>query len=381
MKSRLISLIPAVLLIALSLGAAAQDFSVDAEVGLLYDFESSQILFAQRGDEDRVPASLVKVMTLFVAFDRIAAENIALDNEVIVSERAWRMGGSQMFLEVGDRVTFEDLFYGIAVVSGNDACVAVAEALAGTEALYVQWMNNKAEELGLDLHFVDVHGLSENNRINARDFALLVEHYLKAHPEAIKYHRELSFGYQPRSSSTPIVQSNRNGLLRTYEGADGLKTGYLSKAGYNLVATAEREGRRLIAVVLGASSEAKREQEAAKLLDYGFRSFEAVSIDELLSQTQARVYKGRSDQVELTTNASVSFLRGNQGRLSTKVELNDLEAPIKAGEQVGTVAVYLGEELLKESPLLAAESVERGSWFTVLIDSIVLFFKKFFSQG
>ena len=116
--------------------------------------------------------------------------------------------------------------YGIAVVSGNDACVAIAEALAGTESLFIQWMNNKAKELGLNLHFVDVHGLSEDNRITARDFAILIENYLRDHPEALQYHSRLSFGYQPRSSSSPIVQSNRNGLLRTYEGADGLKTGF-----------------------------------------------------------------------------------------------------------------------------------------------------------
>ncbi|HKM17691.1 MAG TPA: D-alanyl-D-alanine carboxypeptidase family protein, partial [Limnochordia bacterium] len=360
----------------------AQNFAVDAQVGLLYDFDSDQVLFAQAADTPWIPASLVKVMTLFVAFDRIAAEKIDLNSEVTVSERAWQIGGSQMFLEVGDKVTFEDLIRGTAVVSGNDACVAIAEALAGTEELFVQWMNNKAGELGLNLHFVDVHGLSDENRITAIDFAKLVKYYLSAHPQALQYHSQLSFAYQPRSSRNPIVQGNRNGLLRSYEGADGLKTGHLSQAGYNLVATAQKDGRRLVVVILGAASEAKREQEAAKALDYGFRSFESVSVDQLLPIRQARVYKGRSDYVDLTTNdARVSVVRGNRDRLSVEVSQHVLQAPIAAGEEVGTLTVYLDGEVSKETPLLAAGSVERGSWFTVLIDSIVLLFRKLFGSA
>ncbi|HHX01837.1 MAG TPA: D-alanyl-D-alanine carboxypeptidase [Firmicutes bacterium] len=383
MKSRLVSLVIAVFLIAGSLSPVfAQNFAVEAEIGLLYDFDSDQVLFAQEADTPWIPASLVKVMTMFVAFDRIAAENIDLNSEVSVSERAWQMGGSQMFLEVGDKVTIDDLLRGIAVVSGNDACVAIAEALAGTEELYVQWMNNKAEQLGLNLHFVDVHGLSDTNQITAIDFAKLVKHYLSAYPQALQYHSQISFAYQPRSSKNPIVQANRNGLLRVYDGADGLKTGHLSQAGYNLVATAQRDGRRLIAVILGAASEAKREQEAAKALDYGFRSFESVSADQLLPQEQVRVYKGRSDYVDVTTDgARVSVLRGNRDSLSAEMSINDLQAPIAVGEEVGTLTIYLDGEVLKETALLAASQVERGNWFTVLIDSIVLLFRKIFKFG
>lgn len=382
MKSRFISLVIAVFLtVSLLTPVAAQNFSVDAEVGLLYDFDADQVLFAQDADKPWIPASLVKVMTLFVAFDRIKEENIDLNSYVTVSERAWQMGGSQMFLEVGDKVTFDDLLRGIAVVSGNDACVAIAEALAGTEDLFVQWMNNKAQELGLDLYFVDVHGLSDANRITAVDFAKLVKHYLVAHPEALQYHSQLSFSYQPKSSKNPIVQTNRNGLLRSYEGADGLKTGHLSSAGYNLVATAERDGRRLVVVILGASSEAKREQEAAEALDYGFRSFESVSADQLLPQTQARVYKGRSDYVPLTTDgARVTVLRGSKDKLSAELRVNDLQAPISAGAEVGKLTIYLNGDLLTETPVFAADSVERGNWFTVFIDSIILFFRKLFSR-
>lgn len=383
MSRRVQQLITAGILVILLVNtAAAQSFSVNASVGLLYDFNSGQILFSQQGETQWIPASLVKVMTMYVALDRITAENIPLDSIVTVSENAWRMGGSQMFLEVGDQVKIEDLLFGIATVSGNDACVAIAEALAGTEDLFVQWMNDKARSLGLNLHFVDVHGLSDANQITALDFALLVSHYLHDHPQALRYHSQRSFSYKPRSSANPIVQSNRNGLLKSYEGADGLKTGYLSKAGYNLVATAERDGRRLIAVVLGADSETRREQEATKILDYGFRSFELVKTGQLLDVSQARVYKGRAKNVSLTTgDASVTVLRGKQAQLQVETQIDSLEAPIKAGDQVGKMKVYLGEELLKEVPIVAENTVERGSWFTVLIDSIVLFFKSLFKQG
>lgn len=383
MSRRVQQLITAGILVILLVNtAAAQSFSVNASVGLLYDFNSGQILFSQQGETQWIPASLVKVMTMYVALDRITAENIPLDSIVTVSENAWRMGGSQMFLEVGDQVKIEDLLFGIATVSGNDACVAIAEALAGTEDLFVQWMNDKARSLGLNLHFVDVHGLSDANQITALDFALLVSHYLHDHPQALRYHSQRSFSYKPRSSANPIVQSNRNGLLKSYEGADGLKTGYLSKAGYNLVATAERDGRRLIAVVLGADSETRREQEATKILDYGFRSFELVKTEQLLDVSQARVYKGRAKNVSLTTgDASVTVLRGKQAQLQVETQIDSLEAPIKAGDQVGKMKVYLGEELLKEVPIVAENTVERGSWFTVLIDSIVLFFKSLFKQG
>lgn len=383
MKVKLSTAICLLLFVALLSGSGlAQDFSVDAKVGFLYDYDSSQVLFSQEGDQPWIPASLVKVMTMYVALDRISEDSIPLDHRVLVSEAAWRMGGSQMFLEVGDQVTLEELLYGIAVVSGNDACVALAEALAGTEGLFVQWMNQKAASLDLDLHFVDVHGLSDQNSITAHDFAVLVNSYLHDHPDALRYHSELSYGYQPRSSSTPIVQSNRNRLLRAYEGTDGLKTGFLSAAGYNLIATAEQNDRRLIAVVLGADSEAKREQEARKLLDYGFRSFEKVNANELLDVNEARVYKGRENNVEFAVaDPNVTILRGTRSQITTSTDFHRLEAPIAAGDEIGTLTFYKDTEELKTVPLTAIETVERGSWFTVLIDSIVLFFSGLFQKA
>ncbi len=355
--------------------SATNPFSVDAQVGLLFDFDSDQVLFSQQGGEPWVPASLVKVMTMYVALDRIAEGTIALDDTTVISEAAWRMSGSQMFLEAGEKVDIESLLFGVAVVSGNDACVAIAEAMAGTEQLFVRWMNDKAALLNLDLHFVDVHGLSEDNRITAKDFALLAHNYITDHPDALQYHQQRSFGYQPRSRTQPIFQNNRNGLLWRFEGADGLKTGFLSKSGYNLVATAKQDDRRLIAVVLGADSERKREDEVTKLLNFGFRSFETVKITQLLPEEQTRVYKGRERTVPFVPeNLLVTFPRGTRAALQIDTVLELVEAPVEVGDPVGEVVVSHDDIVLRRTPLVAAEAIARGNIFRVVFDSLIIFF-------
>lgn len=357
-----------------TLAQQAPALELEATAAVLLDFESGQILFSKNGDTPHVPASLVKIMTMYVALDQISAGRVSLDDTAIVSERAWRMTGSRMFLEPNESVTIDQLLTGIAVVSGNDACVALAEALAGSEAAYVQWMNDKAQALNLDLHFVDVHGLSAENEITAKDIALLVQSYLRDHPEAIRYHEQVSFSYQPRSSSTPIVQSNRNGLLRSYEGADGLKTGHLQVAGYNLIGTAVQNNRRLIAVVLGGSSEARREQEATTLLNYGYRNFDLVNISPLLNDKTTRVFKGKQSQVGLAINEPIIAVpKGIGSSVSVGIQTKELEAPVQKGTQVGTLSIYVEEELTKQVPLLAAEEVERGSWIKILWDNVVRF--------
>lgn len=359
-----------------SFAESTQPFEVEASSALLLDFESGQVLFSQNGQSQHVPASLVKIMTLYVAFDQIAAGKISLADTTNVSEAPWRMTGSKMFLEPNEVVTIEQLLTGIAVVSGNDACVALAEALAGSEELYVQWMNDKARFLGLDLHFVDVHGLSQDNQITAEAIAYLVRHYLQDYPEAIMYHKQESFSYKPRSSKTPIVQTNRNGLLRSFEGADGLKTGHLQVAGYNLVGTAVQNNRRLISVVLGGTSEAKREAETTKLLNYGFRSFDLVNISRLLEEKSTKVYKGKQKQVGLyITEPIITVPKGVQKSVSVAIQTKNLEAPVEKGASVGVLSIYVGDELTKQVPLLASENVSRGGFFKVMWDSVVLFFQ------
>ncbi len=357
-------------------------FEVEASAAVLFDFESDQVLYSQNGREVHVPASLVKIMTMYVALDQVSSGRASLTDTTTVGEGPWRQTGSKMFLEPGEKVTIEELLLGIAVVSGNDACVALAEALAGTENVYVQWMNEKARSLGLDLQFVDVHGLGNENKVTAESIAFLVRSYLRDHPEAIEYHRQPTFSYQPRSSPTPIVQNNRNGLLRTYEGADGLKTGHLAAAGYNLVGTAMQNNRRLISVVLGASSEASREREAAKLLDYGYRSFDLVNISRLLETRTVKVIKGRKKSAALTVaEPLISVPRGIEQDVRVGMQLESLEAPVVKGQPVGTMSVFVGQELVKELPVLAAEDIHRGNFFRVLWDSIVQFFQNLIKKA
>lgn len=380
-KLSLCLLVTMALIISANVVQAQVPFEIDAKSAVLLDADSGQILFSQNGDETHIPASLVKVMTLFIALDQIADGRIDLTDEVIVSENAWRMTGSQMFLEVGERVTIEELLYGVAVVSGNDATVSIAEALAGSEQLYVQWMNEKARSLGLNAQFVDVHGLSVENRISAKDMAILAREYVIKHPDALQYHQRRSFSYQPRSSAQPIVQSNRNGLLWRYEGTDGLKTGFLSQAGYNLVATAKQGERRLIAVVLGAPSEQVRENEAIRLLNYGFRNFQLVDINSVLPEDQVKVYKGQKGSVKVAAaNSLITIPNGSMDNLNVEVQTEMIQAPVQIDQEVGKAVVIHNEQVIKEIPLLASEEVSRGSWFRVLLDTIALFFMSLFER-
>ncbi|NMB20432.1 MAG: D-alanyl-D-alanine carboxypeptidase [Firmicutes bacterium] len=368
-----------IILTAFSCNALAQQtlpFELEATSAVLLDYESGQILFSQNGKDEHVPASLVKIMTMYVAFDEIKAGRIGLQDTTKVSERAWRMTGSKMFLEPGEVVTIEQLITGIAVVSGNDSCVALAEAISGSEEVFVGRMNDKARQLNLNLSFVDVHGLSPDNKITAEDIAVLVYYYLREHPEAIEYHKQRSFSYQPRSSSSPIVQTNRNGLLRSFEGADGLKTGHLQVAGYNLVGTAVQNNRRLIGVVLGATSESRREREMTTLLNYGYRNFDLVNISRLLENKTTKVFKGKQSEVGMAVSAPIIAVpKGNEKSVSIGIQTKEVEAPVQKGSQVGVLSIYVEGQLNKEVPLLAAQDVARGSWYQVLWDSIKRFFQ------
>ena len=348
---------------------------ISARAAVLMDYQSGQILFAKNGDQPHVPASLVKIMTMYVALDQIKAGRASLSDTAVVSERAWRMIGSRMFLEPEEVVTIEQLLTGIAVVSGNDACVVLAEALAGSEAAFVQMMNEKAEALGLPLSFVDPHGSRRITWSPRRAWPVLVRAYLTDHPDAIRFHQQLSFSYQPRSAKTPIVQNNRNGLLRTFEGADGLKTGHLEAAGYNLVATAVQNNRRLIAVVLGSSSEAKREEEAAALLTYGYRNFDLVNIAPLLNDKTTRVYKGSKSQVGLmVAEPIIAVPKGVGATVSVGLQTKEVEAPVAKGTPVGVLSIYLQEELVKQVPSWPRKS-GKGQLLKIMWDTATRFFR------
>jgi D-alanyl-D-alanine carboxypeptidase (penicillin-binding protein 5/6) len=337
------------------------------------DAETGEFLYEKNADERLIPASLTKVMTLYLAFDALKAGQVKLDEEVTISKKAWKMGGSQMFIEVGQRVRFDDLLKGIAVVSGNDACVAVAEAIAGSEPVFVNSMNEKAKALGLaNTHFMNPDGLPDKDHYStARDMAVLAFRYLKDHPESLNYHSMKEFTYGG------ITQSNRNGLLFKDSSVDGIKTGWVKESGYHLIATAKKENQRLIAVVMGAEKEKQREEDALALLYYGFRNFSTVKYcSKGQKQGQIPVLKGKVDwvSVECTQDDIITLPKNKEKAFTLKKQIpENLTAPIMKGQKVGMLTLVLDGKDLRKGDLVASESVPLAGFGKRFFQSLVAF--------
>lgn len=349
--------------------------SVDAPSYVLMDFHSGEIL-AERAAGERVePASLTKIMTIYTVASELHARRIALDDEVLVSEKAWRTGGSRMFIEVGDRVRVEDLMKGDIIQSGNDASVALAEHVSGTEEVFAALMNQHAQRLGLTgTHYVNSTGLPHpEHYTTAMDVARLSAALIRDFPEVYAWFREREFTWNG------ITQPNRNRLLRRDDSVDGIKTGYTEAAGYCLAASAERDGRRLIAVVLGAGSDAARTRAASALLNYGFRFFETHRLYAAGEPvTRVPVWKGEREALAagLHKDLYVTVPSGHYGRLDARLSLEPrLIAPVAAGDQVGTLTVTLGGEEIAVRPLLALEELPAGGLVTRMLDEVRLWFQ------
>ena len=343
---------------------AGPSFRIDAQSAVLMDAVSGQVLFEQNPQVKTAPASFVKLLTLYVAFDALRDGHLKQDDLVPVSPKAWRMGGSKMFIKAGERVRVEDLLKGIAVVSGNDACVALAEHLAGTEEAFVMRMNERAQALGLkNSHFKNSHGMPAPDQFTtAFDIALLARGYIEDHPEALAFHSLVDFKYNG------IRQQNRNTLLRMNIGADGLMTGYLEKSGYLLAATAKRDGQRMIAVVMGCNSSRKRIQESQKLLDYGFKNFstvEAVKKSDVFGPE--KVVKGKLNKVGLVPAeaAWVTVPRGKENAITVAIEApQPIIAPVRAGQDVGKIVIQMEGKVIKEISLLSSSDVPEGIYLS-----------------
>ncbi|RUR40968.1 D-alanyl-D-alanine carboxypeptidase family protein [Vreelandella populi] len=341
---------------------------------ILMDANSGRILAEHNSDERLAPASLTKLMTAYLVERELDRDTIKLEDLVNISETAWRTGGSKMFIEVGNQVRVDDLLHGIIIVSGNDASVAMAEHLAGGEAPFADLMNQHAARLGMEnTHFENATGLpGENHYSTARDMALLSRHIINDYPEhyAIYSQRHFSYG--------GIDQPNRNRLLWRDPSVDGLKTGWTDAAGYCLVSSAERDGMRLISVVMGTNSEEARAQETQKLLSYGFRFYETMKLYERGAVLATpRVWGGDINELRVGVNEEVSMTlpRNRNQELRARLNLNsDLQAPIAVGDDVGTLEVYLGEEMVGDRQLVALENVEEGGLFKRLFDQIQRFF-------
>jgi D-alanyl-D-alanine carboxypeptidase (penicillin-binding protein 5/6) len=336
----------------------------DAKSAVLMDGLTGQVLYGQKPDLRIAPASFVKVMTLYVVLDAIRAGQMKLDNMVTVSEKAWKRtyktDSSSMFLNVGERVKVDDLLKGVAIASGNDACIALAEHLAGSEEAFVSKMNEKAKLLGLkDSQFRNPDGMpAEGQYTTAIDMATLAKRYIEDHPEALVYHSTVEFEYNG------IHQENRNTLLQKNIGVDGLKTGHVEEAGYHLAATAKRDGQRMIAVVMGCDKMRKRGPEAQKLLEYGFKNFSTVeAVKKGATFGPVKVRRGKLNQVALVAAEGgwVTVGRGKENSVSAVPQLPPfVVAPIQKGQVVAKVSVQNEGKVGKEVNLLASSDVEKS---------------------
>lgn len=353
---------------------------------ILMDATTGKVIVEENADESLPPASLTKMMTDYIAAAEIEAGRITLDDEVPISERAWRTGGSKMFVRVGDRVRLEDLIRGIVIQSGNDASVAVAEYIAGSEEAFADLMNQQADLLGMkNSQFRNPTGWpAEGHYSSARDLALLARQIIVEHPDHYAYYSEREFTYGTDfQTGEPITQRNRNGLLWLDQTVDGMKTGHTEEAGYCLVASAERNGMRLISVVLGTDSTRARVQESQTLLRYGFRFYETLEVFAGGAELERQqVWKGAREDVAvgLPEDLVMTLVRGRYDDLEASVTVQPwLVAPLSAGDEIGSLTVSLDGDVLHEGPLVIVEDVPEAGFFLRVWHSLYLFFAKLFS--
>ena len=351
--------------------------SIDAKSYALIDFDSGELLVGSNPDARVEPASITKVLTTYIAFDEIRKGRLKLDDTALVSEKAWRQGidssESRMFLTLGSRVKIEDLLRGIIIASGNDASIALAEHLAGSEEAFADLMNASAKRLGMvNSHFVDASGLPHpEHYTTARDLAILGRALIRDFPDGYKIYSERSFKY-----GIDRPQENRNGLLIKDPTVDGIKTGHTSAAGYCLLSSAKRDGRRLISAVMGAQTWAYREQASLELLNYGFRFWETASLfGPAAAVGSIRVYKGETDSVQVGTlePLHLTLQRGAKETLQVVPALDaHAIAPISAGTVLGKATITADGKPLRTVELVALTDVKAGGFWRRLIDQIKL---------
>ena len=359
-------------------------FSVNANIDIkartviLQDFLSEEILYEKDADESIYPASMTKIMTSIIAFDLIKSGDLSLDEKFIISERAWRLstaGYSSMFIMVGDEVSVEDLLLGIIIASGNDACVALAEGIAGTEEEFAILMTSKAKELGMEnTNFANSSGINDpDNYSTVRDILKMSNYLIKEHPKYYEWFAEKEFTWN-RTGGDPITQGNRNPLLYKNIGADGIKTGYLAVEKYSLASSISRKGRRLIAVGSGFETKSLRSRESSKLLTYGLTNFDLVEINKSKKPIdQIEVWLGKQNHVDVHVDADIykTIKKAKKKLLKISIKYDGpIEAPVKKNQKVGIFKVVYDQELIGEYDLLASNDVKKVNIFSRLIKSL-----------
>lgn len=348
-------------------------FEVAAKGAVLIDASTGQVLFQQDSHQELPLASVTKVMTMLLVMEAVEEGKITLEDEVTISERAASMGGSQMYMEAGEKHTVAELMEGVAMASANDGCVALAEYVAGSEEIFVERMNQKAEELGMrDSHFVNTNGLPvADHYSSAYDIALMSQklyEFEETHTWFTTWQSTITVGLPGKEKEFGLTNTNK--LIKQYDGCNGIKTGFTSEAGYCLSASATRGETHLIAVALGCETSAIRNAEVSKMLDYGFANYETVVIAEKgQSMENVIVEKGTPEEIEAVTAEKITALvaKGEKDSVTSKAVISDkVPLPLKAGQEIGELVLYQEEEKIASYPLVAAEAVEKATFKELL---------------
>ncbi|MBB3065641.1 D-alanyl-D-alanine carboxypeptidase family protein [Limibacillus halophilus] len=340
-------------------GYNANALETSAREGILIDLTTNTVLLAKDADEIMPPASMSKIMTIYLVFEALKQGRLQLDDELSVSEKAWRMGGSKMFVEVGNRVPVEALLRGVIVQSGNDACVVLAEALGGTEEAFAEMMNRKARELGMtQSNFANATGWPDpNHYVTARELALLAQRLIQDFPEYYHYFAETEYTWND------ITQQNRNPLLYRTPGTDGLKTGHTEEAGYGLTASAVRNGRRILLVANGMASSKVRAEESDRLIEWAFREFESYTLFNAGETVErADVWMGQEDSVELVSTGDIAVTLPKRGRDKLLVKVvydGPVPAPIERGQIMAHLVIEAEGMETQSVPLMARSNIDR----------------------
>ena len=351
---------------------------VDIKTAILLDHDSNEIIYELEPDMSIYPASMTKIMTSIIVFDLLKDNKLSLDDKFIISEKAWRLsqsGYSSMFLMVNDEVTVENLLKGIIVASGNDACVAIAEGIAGSEENFADIMNEKAEEIGMtNSNFANSSGINDpDNYSTVRDIALMSQYLIKNHPEYYKLFKETTFTWD-RTGGDPITQGNRNPLLYKRVGVDGIKTGYLAVEKYSLASTMKREERRLIAVASGFQTKNARSSGSLKILSWGFRNTDTFKISKKNETIfPVKSWLGKKNNIEGFTKEDIYLTLKKKEARNLKVFLKyngPIKAPIKKDQEIAKIEVFVKDDLIKNVPVYASENVDKVNFFKSLFMSL-----------
>ncbi len=358
--------------------ASHANFDINARTAILQDFHSGEILYEKDADREIFPASMTKIMTSIIAFELLKQNELSLDDEFIISEKAWRLseaGYSSMFIMVGDQISVEDLIRGIIISSGNDACIALAEGIAGTEEEFVIMMNEKAQEIGmLNTNFANSSGINSADNISTvRDILLMSNYLIKNYPNYYKYFKEKEFTWD-RTGGEAITQGNRNPLLYKNIGVDGIKTGYLAYEKYSLASSIKRKERRLIAVGSGFETKNQRSKQSLKLLTWGLAKYETIKIAEKNKIfTSAAVWQGKKNNVDLYVKEDIykTIPKAKKKYLKVKVEYEGpIAAPINKDKLIAKLKIYFKDENIGIYDLYASENIKKQNIISRLITSI-----------